>query len=165
MCAAEEVIRIQKAAGDIGIGHRRVLTALAVADGARVGTGALRSNGKQPAAINPGDGTTACRYGGEVEGRDIEPPAGNLAFGDFERCAAFDKRDIAGRAAHIERHETFLCVFCGEVGRSLRARGRAGKQCVDGFCTRDGCLERHDAAIGLHQETLLCPHAAVVQPV
>ena len=103
LAAAEEIIRIEEAADNVGVGHRRIGAAAAVAHRARIGAGALRADSEEAGAVDPHDRAAAGRDRGEIERRNIELAARHDAFGHFERRAALDKSDVATGAAHVER--------------------------------------------------------------
>ena len=103
--AAEEIIRIEEAADDVGVGHGRIVAAAAVAHRARIGAGALRADGEKAGAVDPHDRAAAGRDRGEIERRNVELAARHDAFGHFERRAAFDEGDVATGAAHVERDD------------------------------------------------------------
>ena len=65
--AAEEVVGVEAAQHHVGVGHRGLGAALAVAGGAGVGAGAARPDAEQAADIDMGDGTAAGADGGVVD--------------------------------------------------------------------------------------------------
>jgi hypothetical protein len=122
--AAEEIARIEIAADEIGIGHRRSRTATAVARRAWIRPGALRSDSENATSVDPGDRAAARGNRHHVERRDIDLAPGDHRFGHFQRRAAFDAGDVGAGAAHVERDQADPRIFAGEIGARLRARGR-----------------------------------------
>ncbi len=155
----EEIIRVEKAAHEVGIGDGRQRAAAAVAGRSGIGARALRSDIEEAAAVEPGDRAAAGRDRGHVERRHVDLAARDGAFGGFERHAAFDEGDVGGGAAHVEGDEAAPCVLAREIGARLRAGGRTGEQRVHRAPAGDRGRERHHAAVRLHQEALLGAHA------
>ena len=163
--AAQEIIGIEIAAHDIGVGDGRVGSAASVAGGAGVGAGALRADGQETRAVDPRDGAAARGNRRHVERRNVDLPARDDALGCLQRRAALNEGDVGGGAAHVERHEPVVGVAFGEIGARLRAGGGAGEQRVDRLAAGDGGGEGHDAAIRLHEIALLRDDAGGVEPV
>ena len=163
--AAEEIIRVEKAADEVGVGDGRPRAAAPVAGRAGIGAGALRPDIEEAAAVDPGDRAAAGRDRGHVERRHVDLPARDHALGHLQRHAALDEGDVGAGAAHVEGDEAALRpgVALGEIGAGLRARGGAGEQRVHGAPARDRGRERHHAAVRLHQEALLRADAGVVE--
>ena len=125
--AAEEIIRVEIAADEVGVGDGRARAAAAVAGRAGIGAGALRADIEEAAAVDPGDRAAARRDRGHVERRHVDLAARDHAFGRFQRHAAFDEGDVGAGAAHVERDEAAARVILGEIGARLRAGGRVRK--------------------------------------
>ena len=79
--AAEEIIRIEIAADEVGVGDGRPRAAAAVAGRARIGAGALRPDVEKAAAVDPGDRAAAGRDRRHVERRHVDLPARDHALG------------------------------------------------------------------------------------
>src|SRR5262249_10869794 len=88
--AAEEIIRVEVAAHEVGVGDRWAQTAASIAGRAGIGAGALRADVEEAAAVDPGDRAAAGGYRGHIERGHVDLPARDHALGDFERGAAFD---------------------------------------------------------------------------
>ena len=161
--AAEEIIRIEEAADEVGIGHGRLRAAAPVAGRARIGAGALRPDGQETAAIDRGDRAAAGRDRRHVERRHVDLAARDDAFGHFERRAALDEGDVGAGAAHVEGDEPALRLLAREIGARLGAGGGTGQQRVHGPAAGDRGRERHHAAVRLHQEALAACDAGRVE--
>ena len=161
--AAEEIVRVEIAAHEVGIGDRRPRAAASVAGRAGIGAGALRADIEEPAAVDPGDRAAAGGDRGHVERRHVDLPARDHAFGDLERRAAFDEGDVGAGAAHVEGDEPGSRLGSRKMRARLRARGGAGEQRMHGAAARDRRRERHHAAVRLHQEALLRAQPGRVQ--
>ena len=152
LAAAEEIIGIEQAADEVGVGHRRVAAAAAVAHRPRIGARALRPDREEAGAVDPDDRAAAGGDGGEIERGNVELPARHHALGDFER-RALDEGDVAAGAAHVEGDEAAFAV-AAEMRARLRAGRRAGEQAVHGLLPGDRGGERHHAAVRLHEKAL-----------
>ncbi len=161
--AAEEVIGVEVAAYEVGVGDRGPGTAASIAGRPRIGAGALRPDIEEAAAVDPGDRAAAGGDRRHVERGYVDLPARDHPLGDFERHPAFDEGDVGAGAAHVEGHKAAPRVLAREIGARLRAGGGAGKQRMHGVAAGDRRRKRHHAAVRLHQKTLLGPDPVGIQ--
>ena len=77
--AAEEVIRIEIAQDEIGIGHRWFAAAESVAGRSRIGTGAIRSHLQQTKLVNARDATAASADLDHLDDRHLHRQAAALS--------------------------------------------------------------------------------------
>ena len=152
--AAEEIIGIEIAAHEVGIGDRGPCAAASIARRAGIGAGALRTDIEKAAAVDPGDRAAAGGDRRHVERRHVDLAARDHPLGHFERCAAFDEGDVGAGAPHVQSDEAAAGVLAREIGAGLRARRGAGEQRVHGAAAGDRRRKRHHAAVRLHQEAL-----------
>ena len=122
--AAEEIIRIEIAADEVGVGDGRPRAAAAVAGRARIGAGALRPDVEEAAAVDPGDRAAAGGDRRHVERGHVDLAARDHAFGRLQRRAAFDEGDVGAGAAHVERDEPALARPRARDRRSPARRRR-----------------------------------------
>ena len=109
--AAEEIVGIEIAEHQVGVGDGRAVAAVAVAGGARHRAGALRPDMQDAAGIDPRDRAAAGAHAGDVEAVQGDPVAADLAVHDQRRGAVLDQADVGRGAAHVERDQ---------VGASIR---------------------------------------------
>src|SRR5207248_3621554 len=88
--AAEEVVRVETAEDDVGVGHGRLDAAAAIADGPRIGARALRPYPQQPAGVDPGDRAAAGADLDEVDDRRADGVAREREAADARRRVAAD---------------------------------------------------------------------------
>ena len=101
----------------IGVGGGRQLAALAVAGRPRRRAGAVRPHAQQAALVDPADGAAAGADGVDVEHRQREAQAVDLAFLDHHR-RFLDQRRLEAGAAHVDDDAAVLAMRprCGEAG-------------------------------------------------
>src|SRR5581483_6860865 len=101
--AAEEVVGVEVAESEGGVGDRRPDAAASVAGGARVRAGALRADVEQAALVHPADRAAAGADRLDVHRREPgHVPEERLAEPGLARpgdAAAADERDVVARAA------------------------------------------------------------------
>ena len=127
---------VEVAENQVGVGHRHLRPAGAVADGAGYGACALRTHVRRPSPVDPEDAAATCSHFGDVEGRDPdrEPspldeqatlvhPATDLVLGSFEGLAVLDQGSLGGGAAHVERDHVGFPEPGGEGPGGDHARG------------------------------------------
>ena len=101
--AAEEVVGVEAAEHDVGVGERGLLAAAAVAGGARIGAGALRPDLQEPAGVDPADRAAAGADRLRAHGRDGDRQAElDLVLRREQRGAVDEQADVAARPAHVE---------------------------------------------------------------
>ena len=109
--AAEKIIRIEITEHQIGVGHRRLRAALAIAHRAGIGARAVRPDFEQSERIDPGDAAAAGADLDHVDDRNAHRQTAALAeaidavdfeFVGLERLAVVDDAKLGGRAAHVE---------------------------------------------------------------
>ena len=121
--AAEEVIGMQAAEGEVGIGYGGAFSA-AVARWAGNGSGGLRTDLQRTGCVHPGEGAAACAGGMNVEHGNADGESGHLTFCAGGRFACGVKESYVGRcAAHVEGEDA---VDAGGSGYAERADDTAG---------------------------------------
>src|SRR3972149_3273221 len=109
--AAEKIVWIEITQYEVGVGHRRLRTALPIANRSGVSAGTLRSNLEQTEGIDPRDAAAAGADLDHVDPRDAHrqaaPFAKTIYAVDFElvgleRLAVLDDAELCRRAAHVE---------------------------------------------------------------
>ena len=150
--AGERAARVEAPEQEVRVGDRRLLAAAAVARRAGVGARAARAGAQRAAGVAPGDRAAARADGVDVDHRQRERPAADLAPGGLAHDAVLDDADVARRAAHVEADEVRMAAVArdergrgGAAGRPRqdRERGMAG-----------GELGGGEAAAGLHDARL-----------
>ena len=112
---------------EVGVGHRRLRPAEAVAGRTGLGARADRADLHQAVAVEPGDRAAAGADRVDVDHGEADREARHLALeGDFGG-AAVDQRDVGGGAAHVERDES-LAQRRGAQDAAGRPGDRAGRQ-------------------------------------
>ena len=138
----------QVAEDEVGVGHRRLGAATAVARRSRVGARAARPDPQRAARVAPADGASARSDGVDVDHRQRQRPPADLARRRLAHAAALDDAHVARRAAHVEAQQVGLAAALGQQGRCRRAAGRAAEHRQRGMIGRD--VEAGEAAAGLH---------------
>ena len=121
--AAGEIVRRQVAKHQVRVGAGWILAALAVADRARVGAGALRAHAEQAAFVDPADRAAASANGDDVEHRQRNAVAVDLALGRGHGHAVKNHGGVEAGAAHVDRQAVSLAVRFGIA----EPRHRAGR--------------------------------------
>ena len=125
----------------IGVGHRGLRAALAVARWPRLGAGAFRPHGDAAQAVHGGDGAAARADLHHLDHRDAERQAAALeeamGAGDLEgprrlRLGVVDQADLGGGAAHVEGENAIEPAAAGDVAGEDGAAHRAGFHQADG---------------------------------
>ena len=122
--AAEEIVRAQIAERQIAVGDGGSLAAAPVAGGTGLRAGALRADDEFTEPIDSGQRAAAGAHRVDVDHRQGDVAALDLAAIGDRRFAILDERDIAGGAAHVEGDEI------GKPGgaRRVNARGNAARR-------------------------------------
>src|SRR5579883_1683613 len=100
--AAREVVGIDIAEHDRGVGHRRLLAAAVVAGRAGLGAGGLRPDPQPARAVDPGDAAAAGADGVDVDHRHPHDIGVDLALRADQRLAFAHQGDVAARAADVD---------------------------------------------------------------
>ena len=144
---------VDAAEQQVGVGHGRLGTALAVADRPRRGARALRPHAQDAALVHPRDAAAAGADGLDVHHRHAERHAvGDVLLRRRRRHAAAHDGDVEAGAAHVAADEV------GEAGGSAEVRGGDDA----GGRPRHDRLHRllagdaggHHAAVALHHQQL-----------
>ena len=117
--AGERRVAIEVAEQQVGVGHRRLLPAAAVAGRARVGPGRVRAHAERAAGVAPGDAAAAGAHGVDVHHRQRERAPADVAPACRRDVAVTHERHVARRAAHVEAHR----VLPGAAGGADGAAG------------------------------------------
>ena len=147
--AAQEIIGIDVAEHDVGIGNGRIVAAAAVAGGAGIGAGAHRAD-LEPAQIRPGDRAPAGADRDDVDGGRQQRVLVDGRGGRDDRLAVGDQADIEAGAADIGADDVAMPQQVAEELRGDDAAGRARGERVDRAKLRIG--RAHGAAHGLHHQ-------------
>ena len=102
---AGEVIGIDIAEHDGGIGDGRIDTAAAITCGAGLGTGGAWTDPQRARRIEPRDAAAACSDRIHIDHRHPDRVTVEPSFRRDQRLPAFDERDVGARAADIDRDE------------------------------------------------------------
>ena len=147
--AAEEVLGVQAAQHQVGVGEREVLPARPVADGAGIGPGAVGADLEEPAGVDPGDRPPARADGSDVDqrhGRGYAPL--DLVGGGVAGPAVKDQTHIGAGAAHVQGHQVVEAHQIGDALGRHRPPGRARHHQMDGMASRGRGV--HEPAVRLH---------------
>ena len=147
--AVQERLGAEQAEHDVGVGHRRVNAAAAVAGRARLGARAGRAD-SQPAGrlVDPGDRATAAGDRAHVQ---VRQPVGVLVdhfLLRHQRLTVDHQPEVERGAAHVGCHHVVVAVGAGEGRDADQPAGRAG---VDDAQRGGGGRGQH-AAVGLHDQ-------------
>ncbi len=123
----ESPLGIEIAQNQVGVGHRRLATTLAVAGGSRVGARALRPDGKAPRA-KADDRAAAGADRMHVHHRLAKRPAGDGAVVADLRPAVPDQADVGRGAAHVETQHQLAFQPPAGAGRRRDAGGGTGER-------------------------------------
>ena len=93
---------VQVAEQEVGVGDRGLGAAAAVAGGPGVRPGRLRPGAKRAARVEPADRAAAGPDGVDVDHRQLDHPAADLARVGAPHPAVLDHADVARGAAHVE---------------------------------------------------------------
>ena len=133
--AGEWRARRQPAEQQVGVGDRRLRSALAIASRARVRACRFRPDLEHAAAVDPGDRAAAGANRVHVDHGHGNRIFAEAAFaGNADR--PFEQGDIGGGAAHVEADEPSLAELAAEIFHRGEASRRAGKQQFDGGIRR-----------------------------
>ena len=147
--AAEEIVRVDDAEHDVGVGHGRLAAAGAVAGWARHGAGALRPDVEQAARIDPGDRAAAGADRTHVDLGDAEHVVAEARLGRDDQLAVAQRRDVEGGAAHVaDDHVGLLGQRLGGDRRERRARHHAVDRPLGHL------IRRHHAADAVRHQQL-----------
>ena len=112
----------------IGVGHRRVLAAAAVARGTGHRARAARTDHQRAARVEPGDRAAARADGVHVERRQPDREPGDDALRGRLGNASANEAHVGARTAHVEADRIGVAARGRDVGRGAHAAGRAGQQ-------------------------------------
>ena len=143
----------------IGVGHRRMRAATAIAGRTGIGTGAFRPDSDAAHRIDMRDRSAASADFHHLDHWYPQRQARSLAesadAGDFKRAGGlrlevFDQADFRGSAAHVERQNVVQAALPGDMGREDRPAGRAAFHQTDRKAA--GGFDRRQAPARHHQE-------------
>ena len=147
---------VEPAEEEVGVGNRGFGPAPAIADGARVGAGALRADFEEAGGVDARDGAAAGADGAHVDHGHVDRHGVlDLDLVRDGRFGAAHQRHVGRGAAHVVGQQIGHPGDAAGIGGGHHARGGAGH---DGLCR----LARHEtggdhAAIAVHHQ-----HVAVV---
>ena len=148
----------QQAEQQVGVGDRRLGAAVAVAGGPGPGARGARADAQGAARVAPADRAAAGADGVDVEHRQRDRAAADLAPGRLAHGAAQDHADVAGGAAHVEAQRVGLARGGRGPGRAGGAARRPGEHGQRGVVARVG--RARQPAGGLHHRGLGQPGLA-----
>ena len=131
--AAEEGGRVEVAEHEVGVGHRRLAAAEAVAGRAGIGARRVGADGDESERVDPGDRAAAGADLDHVDHGDahrqaraaLQPVhAVDLELLRDQRLAALDHAELGRRAAHVERDQ--IADRAGRAERRRRERAARG---------------------------------------
>src|SRR5262245_30537359 len=125
--ATKEIVRVEKPEDEIGICHRGVAAAAAIARRARPGAGTLGPNMQHAAVVDTCNRPAPSTDAGDVEALQRHALASNAPVGRNGGLTADNERDIGRGAAHVERNEVTMAQQAGSVLAAGNAPGRPGE--------------------------------------
>ena len=143
-------LRRQPPDKQVGIRHGRPRPAAAVAGRARIGACALGPDAHGASAVPPDDRPAPRADRVQVDRRQPQREASDLALGGKAGAAVHDQRDVGRRPAHVERDRVLEPGAAGEQGRAHRARSRPRQERDRRM--RGRFLERRDATRRAHYQ-------------
>jgi hypothetical protein len=160
--AAKEIVGIEQAQHDVGVGHCGLRSAVPVAGRPRCGARAARSDLEEAEIVDACDAAAAGADLDHVDRGNGQRHAAALAeaidaidletAGD-QRLAILDQAGFCRRPAHVEGEETIEAQAFGIVGGGQRAGGRTALDHAHRIAARD--LGADDAARTQHDERLV----------
>ena len=135
--------------GDIGVGHRRPVAALAIGRRAGGGAGAFGADIEGANRVNPGQRAAAGADSAHFDHRQAHRTAADLALGDHPGAPFLDQRDVIAGPAHVDGDQI---VEIEMTGQGFGGEGAAAwpRQQQTGRLARRHRRSR-DTAVGLHQ--------------
>ncbi len=150
--AAEEAIGVEPAEHEIGVGHRRLGAAIAIAGGAGRRARALRADRQAVLRIEPGDRAAAGADLDDVDHRRLDRKPFHIAAGVVDRvdreAAVLDQRALGGGAAHVEGDDVLQAQRLGIGAGADAAADRTGFH--EAHWLPAGALDRKQAAVRAH---------------
>ena len=122
--AARQPFFGQAAEREVGVGHRGLRAAAAVASRPGIGAGAARADLHQPVPVEPGDRAAPGADGVDIHHRLAHREAGDLPVEADPGVVVADQRDVGARAAHVEGDDVRPVRALRGVDRADRARRR-----------------------------------------
>ena len=152
--AAEEVVGIQPAEHEVGVGDGGRIAAPAVAGGAGLGARALRPHLEGAAGIGARDAAAAGADGGDVDHRHQHRIAADpgVARGGLVVAAVDHDADVGAGAAHVEGDEAPALGMLRRPGAAEHAGGRPRHERDDRHVrhhrrSRDAPVRPHDVEV------------------
>ena len=158
--AAEEVVGVEDAEQQIGVGDRRLGAALAVAGRARVGAGRLRPDLQQAEVVDPGERAAAGadldqvdRRHGDREARALleAVDAGDLEARSTARARACSMRQVLAVVPPMSKHSRRSSPR-RRAYQAPASAPAAGPDSTRRIGSAGGVLGRHDAAVRQHHQ-------------
>jgi hypothetical protein len=154
--AAEEAVGVEPPEHEIGVGHRGLGAAAAVAGGTRIGAGAHRADMQAAALVAPGERAAARADLDDVDHRQLHRLAGELVADHValldRRQAVGDQRGLGGGAAHVEADGARDAEAAGKMAGADHAGDGARLHHRDRLAAR--LRDRHGAAVRAHDRDL-----------
>ena len=161
--AAEEVVRVEPAEHEVGVGYRRRAAAAAVAGRAGLRARALGPHLEGAARVGARDAAAAGADGRDVDHRHQHRVAADpgIARGRLAVAAVDDDADVGAGAADIEGDEAPAAGMLRRPGAAQHAGGRPGHEGDDRHVRHH--RRRRDAAVGAH-DVEVAGNAGLLQP-
>ena len=148
--ASQELVGVQQAQNQRGVGDCGLCSAPTVASGTGVCAGAGGADTQHAALIHARDAAAAGSEGVYVHGGNGNLPARlELLTGDVG-AAMFNEGDVGACAAHVEGDHTLFSQLTGNMRSSCRASRGPGEDRSDGLL--GAVLHGGDTAVGLNHE-------------
>src|SRR5947207_645041 len=125
--AAEPGVAAEPAEHEVGVGHRRLGAAAAIARRTRHRLGALRADAQRATLVDPGDGAAAGADRVDVDDRDADRRAFEAGLARHLRRAVEHQADVGAGAAHIERDDVAEAGEARDMGAGDDPAGRPGQ--------------------------------------
>ena len=169
--AAQEVAGVEIAQNQVGVGHGRIGTTLAIAGRSGNSAGTVRTDLDQAHLVDARDAAAAGANLDHVERGHLERDTAAFLEAaqacDFEvgrdgRFALVDQAGLGGRASHVEAQDVFRIGQPAYQRRGLHATGRTGLHQANRVFEGGAVVGR--ATVGLHQVQILAD-AHALEPV
>ena len=154
--AAGEIVGIEHAGQQLGVGYGRLDAAAVVAGRTGVGAGAARTDAQRSRIVEPRNRTAAGADFDNIHDRHFHRITGagarplDLVVGRYLGLIALDHRALCRGPADVEEDDVRLLAHFADNRRPVDARRRPGFQKRDRMLHRP--LERRGAAVRLHGE-------------
>ena len=144
---------VKTAKNHVGVGDRRQIAATPVADGPRVGAGALRPDLEEAGFVDPRDRPAAGADGADIDHRNVDRHRiFDLDLVRHRRLAVADQRHVCRGAAHVIADEVRPVGAAPGIGGGNHAGGRPRHNGLRRLANHP--VRRDGAAIAVHHQKL-----------